>query len=95
MKGKERVLVGIAWYRPEQWLALKEFSEDREKMDPTYEIWRRGAQKAMRGLRKEGQEVERVDFDLVEFKVWCSANRKRPVATSRSASLKLRNAHET
>ena len=97
MKGKGRIVVGIAWYRPEQWSALKEFCEDRERMDSTYEIWRRGTQKAIRGLRKEGQEIERIDFDLEEFKVWCSVHRKRPVAASRSefANLKLRDAHQT
>ena len=95
-KQTEKVVVGIAWYRPEQWLALKDFCDDRGKMDPTYETWRRGAEKAMRDLRTKGERVEAVDFDLEEFKIWCSANRKRPIAASRSefASLKLRDAHE-
>ena len=97
MKRKDRTVVGIAWYRRQQWSALKEFCEDREAMDPAYGIWKRGAEKAMRDLRSDGQEVEQVDFDLEEFKLWCSANRKRPIAPSRSefASLKLRDAHET
>lgn len=95
-KQKQKAVVGIAWYRAEQWLALKDFCDDRERMDPTYQTWRSGAEKAMRDLRGEGQQVEVVDFDLEEFKVWCSANGKRPIAASRSefATLKLRDAHE-
>jgi hypothetical protein len=95
-KQREKVLVGIAWYRPEQYWALKDFCDDRDTMDPTYEIWRRGAENVMRDLRTNGETVEPVDFDLEEFKIWCSANGKRPIATSRSefASVKLRDAHE-
>jgi hypothetical protein len=93
---KSRTIVGIAWYRPEQWDALKEFSEDRDKMDSTYAIWKKGAQKAIRQLRSRRQEAVAVDFDLEEFKMWCAANKKRPVAASRSefAVLKLRESHK-
>ena len=89
---KSRALVGIAWYRPEQWNALKEFCEDRDSMDSTYTIWKKGAQKVLRQLRSQGKGAVAVDFDLEEFKMWCSANNKRPVAASRSefAVLKLR-----
>jgi len=53
-------------------------------MDETYEIWQKGAQNAMRQLRSGGENVVSVDFDLEEFKMWCSANHKRPIASSRS-----------
>ena len=93
---KSAAILGIAWYRPDQWDALKEFSEDRDKMDPTYAIWKKGAQKAMRELRSKGQQAVAVDFDLEEFKMWCAANKKRPVAASRSefAVLKLREGNK-
>ena len=95
MKRKEKTVVGIAWYRLEQWADLKEFCEDRYDMDATYDIWRKGAEKAMNDLRRDGQEVEIVDFDLDKFKTWCLANQKRPVAASRSefTVLMLRDAH--
>ena len=95
-KKKSRTIVGIAWYRPEEWVALKEFCEDRDAMDSTYEIWKKGVHKVMRKLRSEGQRVVPVDFSLEEFKVWCVANRKRPIAASRSefAVLKLRETHK-
>jgi hypothetical protein len=81
---KPNAIVGIAWYRPDQWNALKAFCDDRDNMDPTYEIWQEGAQKAMRQLRSAGQRVVSIDFDLDEFKMWCSANSKSPNASSRS-----------
>ena len=90
-------VVGITWYRPEQYSAVKAFCEDRDSMDPTYEVWKSGAEKVMRELQAQGTKVERVDFDLDEFKMWCSANAKPSNAASRSAftSIKLRDAHSS
>jgi hypothetical protein len=95
-KKQSRSIVGIAWYRPEQWVELKEFSEDRDNMDPTHEAWKTGAEKVMHELRSKGERVEPVDFDLDEFKMWCRTNTKRPTAAARSefASIKLRDAHK-
>ena len=95
MKRNKEPIVGIAWYRADQWQSLLDFCEDRENMEGTYEGWRKGVEKAMRGLRSKGQDVEAVDFDLEEFTAWCAANGKRPVAASRSefTSLKLRSTH--
>lgn len=97
MKRNKGTFVGLAWYRAEQWEALTAFCEDRENLEATYEAWRRSAEKALRELRSEGVHVERVDFDLEEFKAWCAANGKRPVGDSRSefTSLKVRDAHAT
>ncbi|MBI4546782.1 MAG: hypothetical protein HY707_02295 [Ignavibacteriae bacterium] len=38
---KQRTVIGIAWYRPEEWSALKEFCEDWETMDTSYDDWKR------------------------------------------------------
>jgi hypothetical protein len=85
-------VVGIAWYRPEEYSAVKAFCEDRDTMDTTYEIWRRGVEKVERELRADGTEVVRIDFSLADFKLWSSTHAQKANASSRSAftSLKLR-----
>ena len=83
-KQRKDHVVGIAWYRAEQWSALREFCEDSEEIESTHAAWKRGAEKAMRALRREGQAVEPVDFDLEEFKVWCAVNGTKPIGASRS-----------
>lgn len=90
---KQRTVTGIAWYRPEQWNALKEFCEDWETMDTSYDDWKRHAEKTLRNLRAKGLHVQPVDFDLQEFKMWCSTNGKRPNAEARSefAAMKVRD----
>ena len=93
---KPKTLVGITWYRPDQYDAVRTYCDDRDSMDATYQLWKTGVEKAMRQLRSEGNEVVPIDFDLDEFKRWCSANEKRPIASSRSAYTvqKLRDSHK-
>ena len=79
-----RAAIGIAWYRSDQWEDLKAYCEDPEIMENTYEAWKRGATKALRVLRRNGEHAGPVDFDLNEFRKWCEALEKRPVASSRS-----------
>jgi hypothetical protein len=40
------LLMGVSWYRPEQWDRLREISEDKEHFAMTYE-------ESLCGLRKE------------------------------------------
>ncbi|RPH38150.1 hypothetical protein EHM92_00805 [bacterium] len=90
---RQPIAVGIAWYRADQYFAVKAFCEDGNAMDPTYETWVTGAEEAVRQLQAQGTRVERVDFDLDDFKSWCFTNGQRPNAASRSAftSLRLRD----
>ena len=79
-----KTAIGIAWYRPDQWEDLKAYCDDREALDDSYEEWKRGATKALHDLRRNGEHAEPVDFDVNEFRKWCEALEKRPVASSRS-----------
>ena len=96
MTSKGQIFLGFAWYRPDQWEDLKKFCEDREELEDTYELWKQGAEKAFRDMRASGQTPLKVDFDLVEFKMWCSALNRHPVGASRSefTATKLRESHE-
>ena len=83
-KGSHTPVVGIAWYRPEDWDALKNFCEDWERMDPTYDDWKRHAEETLRNLRSQGLQAQPVDFDLNEFKMWCTVHGERPTGEARS-----------
>ncbi len=76
--------VGLAWYRAGEWEDLKAFCEDGSKLEESYEEWKRNAEKALRDIERQGFYVERIDFDLDEFKKWCRANQKQPIGISRS-----------
>lgn len=79
-----RIHVGVTWYHQEQYDVVRAYCEDGDSMDKTFEEWKAGAENAVRELRSDGNEVVRIDFDLEEFKLWCSVKGKKPNASSRS-----------
>lgn len=74
----EGVVVGIAWYRREQWPRLLEISEDREKLEESYDEWLASAVKGLGTFGSQGLKAVRVDIDTEELLAWC-ASRNLPV----------------
>ncbi len=84
-------VIGVAWYRPDQWQQLRDVSADRDKLEDTYDKWVEDAERAVQGLRKRGLHVVKVDVDVAELALWCE-NQKIPVngeARSKFAVFKL------
>jgi|GEM_PF-317604 len=78
---EEAVVMGVAWYRPEQWERLREISEDREELETTYEDWKGSAERALREMRKAGMYPEKVDIDVEDLLRWCN-EQNQPVDSS-------------
>ncbi len=72
------LVLGIAWYRREQWNRLLEISADREKMEDTYEEWEANAEKGLQMAARPGVVFRKVDIDVEELVEWCRSQR-RPV----------------
>jgi hypothetical protein len=70
-------VVGIAWYREEQWSRLRELEADPDKLHDTYEQWLASIRKTLAALRSEGVLVQKVPLDVDEVAEWC-AQRGRP-----------------
>ena len=66
---KDSKVICVAWYRKDQWKRLCDISED--KLEYTYEEWKKTAKTQIKLLKKEGIRVEKVDFDIDEFVDWC------------------------
>ena len=77
---KERpIVVGVGWYRADQWQRLLEVSEDRTQMENTHAEWLGIAERTLReDLPKAGLAPRKVDVDVEELLAWCHA-RNRPV----------------
>jgi hypothetical protein len=67
------MVVGCAWYRAEQWDRLREISVDRDKLEKTHAEWVASAEESLRGMRKVGMRVEKVEVDVEELLAWCEA----------------------
>ena len=92
----ENTVVGIAWYRPEQWQRLREISVDREDLEDTYREWVRNTERAIRELNRNGLQCVKVAVEVKELLNWCQ-NLNIPVngeARSRFVSEKLQSEME-
>lgn len=72
------ILVGVAWYRPDQYALLRALAVDSDSMADTYEQWLAGVTKTMDDLRQKGVVARRVDVDVKDLVAWCE-KRKRPL----------------
>ena len=78
MSDRKRTVIGVAWYRPEQWRRLVEISVDREVIEGSYEEWLGIACTRSAELAAAGYRLERVDVDVEKLLAWCLAQ-GRPV----------------
>ena len=96
MPPRLQALLGIAWYRAEQWGDLLSAVADREALEDRHEEWLATAEKTMADMSRAGSRVERVEIDVTEMVAWCRA-RNAPLdarARSRFVSEKLQARHQ-
>lgn len=72
------VRLGLAWYTPAGWAALKAAASDAERLDDSFEDWERGAQRALAEFASGGRTIVPVDVDVEALIRWC-AERSRPL----------------
>lgn len=81
---KNLQVLGVAWYRRDQWSRLLEVSRDRHDLEDTYDEWVAVAQKRFDDLARAGIRVHRVEIDIEELVEWCRET-NRPVDGSARA----------
>lgn len=67
-----KVVLGVGWYRPEQWALLLAESVDRAKLDATHADWLASAKTSLKKIRAAGQNPVKIDIDVEEMIDWCS-----------------------
>ena len=89
-------VVGIAWYRPEQWGQLRNAVVDPEVLEDTHEEWLEIAQQTVLDLAREGMRAERIDVDVDELASWCRETGRALDGAARAqyATERLRQEHE-
>jgi hypothetical protein len=70
-KGAPTLVVGVAWYRREQWPRLREIAADPEMIEETYEEWFEIAEERFGDIRLPGVQIKKVDVDVEELMAWC------------------------
>src|SRR5215203_1667568 len=68
---KNEIVIGIAWWRREQWERLLQISEDADSQYDSYDEWLADAEKNLAG-GVNGISGEKVDIDVEELLAWCN-----------------------
>jgi hypothetical protein len=90
-------IIGLAWYRKEEWKRLLQLAADPEVLEKTYEEWQEMAQRHFQDLKMSGYAVRKVDVGVDELLAYCEEH-KLPfdsAARSRFAAYKLREHHQS
>jgi len=65
------VVIGIPWYRAEDWSTLKAMFPDGDQLHATHARWLAEAEKVEKRLSREGHQVKRVTLEPSVFRSWC------------------------
>ena len=79
------IVLGVAWFRPQDWNRLREIAADRDALEESHQEWVEGATRTIRKLERQGVRPRRVIIDLDDYLAWCAA-RKLPLDGSSRAS---------
>lgn len=82
---KKICVVGMAWYKRENFAGLLALFEDRSNIHLSYQQWLKAAEAAVERHQREGRKVIKIDIDPVEFPYWCATEGLAPNAQARIA----------
>jgi len=71
-ESQNKMVVGFAWYRPEQWQRVRDISADADALEDSYEEWLRLAEAKLKELGSSGLHVKKVDVDSEQLILWCN-----------------------
>jgi hypothetical protein len=63
--------LGVAWYGPSDWRALRDAAVDPDELECSYDDWLRLCSVSYAELCADGLEVERVRVEADELIRWC------------------------
>lgn len=64
--------VGLPWYAPEHYEALRVSLADGAKLPPNHETWRIATEQMEREVQRSGVDVVRVPIEPEAFARWCA-----------------------
>ena len=85
MDSSQEVVLGIAWFRPEQWELLREVAVDADVLESTHAEWETLARRTIKDLAQQGILARRIDVDVERLQAWCAEHQRPLDASARAA----------
>lgn len=76
--------VGLPWYEPDCYDALRARLADGDRLPPRYETWRNATEQMEREVQRSGVAVVRVPIAPDAFAAWCAQAGLSPDAVARA-----------
>lgn len=67
-------IVGIAWYRREDWDALRALFVDADVLPDTWDAWLSRAREIEQQVGRDGRRAVRAEIRPEAFRTWCADN---------------------
>ncbi|MBF0563152.1 MAG: hypothetical protein HQL37_14330 [Alphaproteobacteria bacterium] len=77
-------IVGIAWYRENDWKRIKSLFQDADQLHDTHAEWLKDTRKAIKQLEKEGCFAKPVVIVIDDLIAWCLVRGCKIDATART-----------
>jgi len=71
-RDNKTLLMGVSWYRADQWDRLREISEDKETFAIPYEASLVESEKKIQDLEAQGIRPIKVEVDVEALLTWCT-----------------------
>ena len=71
-RDSKTLIMGVSWYRPEQWERLREISEDKETFAIPYDALLAESEKKIQDLEAQGMRPIKVEVDVEALLTWCT-----------------------
>lgn len=84
MSDAPRRIIGLPWYRRENYPAIRQTMADPHVLASTYEQWLAAAENNESVGRQAGLEIVRIMIEPEEFKAWCLAHGMEPDSAART-----------
>jgi hypothetical protein len=94
-KDTDATVMGVAWYRPDQWDRLLDISSDRAELEDTYDEWKAVAEDSIGNLARHGYKLRKVEIDVEELLIWCNSQNRAVDGDARTefTMMKLRDSN--
>ena len=86
----EKTVLGIGWYKENQWDLLLKHAVDSDDLEPTYTEWLKGISEGIENLSNSGIQCEKIPIDVNEIIKWCKDNNYPFDGESRSVYISLK-----
>ena len=77
-------MVGIVWYKREDYDTLRKLFTDSDQLQDTYDEWLSEAERVLNNLQSHGQNCRKVFQDPRTFPAWCAERSLEANAAARS-----------